>query len=170
MKLYVASSWRNKYQPEVVIHLRSWGHEVYDFRHPAPDNDGFSWASIDPQWQLWSPEKYREALRHPIAKQGFACDWNGMTNAEGCVLVLPSGRSAHLEVGWFMGRDLPVWIYVPEQVEPELMYLLAKSGADALCKSFMELKLSLESRERCVHNNLPSDCGICVNTLRGADE
>jgi hypothetical protein len=31
-KIYVASSWRNEYYPEVVEKLREAGHEVYDFR------------------------------------------------------------------------------------------------------------------------------------------
>ena len=30
-KIYVASSWRNQYFPEVVKKLREYGHEVYDF-------------------------------------------------------------------------------------------------------------------------------------------
>ena len=29
-KIYVASSWRNQYFPEVVKKLREYGHEVYD--------------------------------------------------------------------------------------------------------------------------------------------
>lgn len=33
-KIYVASSWRNPYQPEVVAALRKTGYEVYDFRNP----------------------------------------------------------------------------------------------------------------------------------------
>lgn len=36
MKIYVASSWRNQYQPEVVATLRAVGHEVYDFKNPRP--------------------------------------------------------------------------------------------------------------------------------------
>ena len=28
--IYVASSWRNEYYPEVVAKLREAGHEVYD--------------------------------------------------------------------------------------------------------------------------------------------
>ena len=38
MKIYVASSWRNAQQPAVVARLREAGHEVYDFRNPAPAN------------------------------------------------------------------------------------------------------------------------------------
>ena len=33
-KIYVASSWRNVYYPEVVTRLREAGHEVYNFRNP----------------------------------------------------------------------------------------------------------------------------------------
>ena len=33
-RIYVASSWRNAYYPEVVKRLREYGHEVYDFRNP----------------------------------------------------------------------------------------------------------------------------------------
>ena len=47
-KIYVASSWRNSYQQDVVSFLRSEGHEVYDFTHPNGDMSyGFSWSSID---------------------------------------------------------------------------------------------------------------------------
>ena len=37
-KIYVASSWRNEYYPEVVAKLREAGHDVYDFRNP-PSGD-----------------------------------------------------------------------------------------------------------------------------------
>lgn len=127
-RIYVASSWRNPFQPSMVSTLRKAGHEVYDFRNPAPGNSGFSWSEIDPGWMFWTPERFREALRHPIAQRGFRFDQAGMDGADQCVLVLPCGRSAHLEAGWFMGRDLPVTVYAPTPLEPELMYLLG--GAD----------------------------------------
>ena len=58
-KIYVASSWRNSYQQDVVSFLRSEGHEVYDFTHPNGDMSyGFSWSSIDPNWKNWSTQQY----------------------------------------------------------------------------------------------------------------
>ena len=42
--------------------------------------------------------------------------------ADTCVLVLPCGRSAHAEAGWFAGRGLKTVVYIPEKQEPELMY------------------------------------------------
>jgi len=111
MKLYVASSWRNPHQQQIVAWLRELGHEVYDFQHPpGGDHLGFSWSDVDREWVSWSPEQYREGLEHPIAVAGFESDFGAMQWAEGCVLVLPCGRSAHLEAGWFVGAGKPLWI------------------------------------------------------------
>lgn len=41
--------------------------------------------------------------------------------ADACVLVLPSGRSSHLEAGWFAGKGKPVAVFATEPVEPDLM-------------------------------------------------
>lgn len=124
-RIYVASSWRNEWQPTVVQRLRHVGHEVYDFRSPPHGESGFSWRQIDPDWKGWSPEKYRKLLlTHPVASHGFLSDLRGMQWADTCVLVLPCGRSAHLEAGWFCGQGKRcVVLLVPG--EPELMNLLA---------------------------------------------
>lgn len=127
MKLYVASSWRNMYQPEVVMGLREVGHEVYDFRHPSHETIGFYRSAIDLVWKQWTPQQFVENLNHPIANRGFAADTAGMEWAEGCVLVTPCGISAHLEAGWFAGKGLPVWVLLSSG-EPELMYKLCTGG------------------------------------------
>ena len=77
-KIYVASSWRNVFQQDVVAILRDLGHEVYDFKNPPHGNGGFQWSDIDPDWQNWTTEQYQEALNHPIAQKGFDSDFNGM--------------------------------------------------------------------------------------------
>ena len=138
MKLYVASSWRNNEQPAVVNALRENGHEVYDFRNPhlgpGARGVGFHWSDIDPDWQSWTPAEFREALKHPLAVDGFAADQEGMDWSEGTVLVLPSGRSSHLELGYAVGQRKPTFILLSNG-EPELMYGLATH----LCISVEEL-------------------------------
>lgn len=126
MKIYVASSWRNLYQPEVVVALRDAGHEVYDFRNPANGNNGFHWSEIDPDWLGWDIETYRALLDDPIAEDEYAFDWNAMQWADCCVLVLPCGRSAHIEAGYFVGagKELHILLY-QDGFEPELMYKMA---------------------------------------------
>jgi len=140
MKIYVASSWRNQHQPFVVETLRRLGYEVYDFRNPAPGDHGFHWSEIDEEWQDWTPEAYRRALNHPIAESGFAADLAALTSCDVCVLVLPCGRSAHAEHFWHMGRGKPGVIYLPEPIEPELMY---KLGACRICVGLDEVYVAI---------------------------
>ena len=126
-KIYLASSWRNPFQPQMVETLRDWGHEVYDFRNPKEGNTGFQWSEIDSNWEAWSSIAFVEALGDPIANIGFALDWDAMQWAEACVLLLPCGRSAHLEAGYFKGASKPLYIYLAElRTEPELMYKMAE--------------------------------------------
>ncbi len=120
--IYVASSWRNRYQPRIVARLRAEGHTVYDFRNPAEGNDGFHWSEISPLWQHWSPRQFATALRNPIARDGFTMDMAALIAAEVVVLLLPSGRSSHIEAAYHLGRGRPVIVHMPEQCEPELMY------------------------------------------------
>jgi len=110
MHIYVASSWRNTYYPEVVAALREAGHEVYDFRNPPSGNPGFHWTDVDKDCMDWSPAQYQVNLSHPLAERQFKNDIDAMTACDACVLVLPCGRYA----------------FIPDKdsFEPELMYKL----------------------------------------------
>ena len=130
MRIYVASSWRNTLQPAVVVELRRAGHEVYDFRNPGPGSCGFAWSQIDADWLQWTPRTFVEALKHPVAKHGFGDDKNGLDWCDACVLVLPCGRSAHLEAGYAIGKGKQTYFLLhPDKFEPELMYLLGDGFA-----------------------------------------
>lgn len=125
-RIYLASSWRNEFQPTMVDLLRLNDHEVYDFRNPGPGQSGFSWSDIDPDWQNWTAAQYRAALtNNPIASHGYLNDFRAMEWADTCVLLLPCGRSAHLEAGWFAGRGKRLIILTQDGEEPELMALMA---------------------------------------------
>lgn len=144
--IYVASSWRNPYQQDVVSFLRDHGHEVYDFRSPTIEDPKFHWSEIDKDWKWWHPERFVEGLNHPLAVAGFHSDFSAMEASDTCVLVLPSGRSSHLEAGWFVGHEKRLFILLNEGghtyssqpcsacndldgchgvFEPELMYKMA---------------------------------------------
>ena len=131
-RIYVASSWRNKYYPEVVKRLLEAGHEVYDFRNPLHGGNGFRWTDIDPKAPEWEFGQYVEGLKHPLAERQFAADLEALEWADTCVLVLPCGRSAHTEAGWMAGAGKRVVAYIPEMVEPELMYKLFDSVVGTL--------------------------------------
>lgn len=148
MKIYVASSWRNEYQQHVVAELRKAGHEVYDFKHPAEGNAGFHWSEIDQNWQNWTTDQYRAALGHSYAQFGFNCDFDAMKAADACVLVLPCGRSAHLEAGWMKGAGNKVIAYIPEgiRIEPELMYGLLDGVTSDIQKLLSWLKPVVDTK------------------------
>jgi nucleoside 2-deoxyribosyltransferase len=119
LNIYVASSWRNAVQPMVVKALREHGFDVYDFRDP---DSHFKWADIDPNWVGWGRSEYIEALEHPLAHRGFESDMAALERCDVCLLVLPCGRSAHIEAGWAVGAGKPVIILLDKEPEPELMY------------------------------------------------
>lgn len=124
MKIYVASSWRNKVQPVVIQILRKHDFDVYDFRNPKPGSYGFYWSEIDPNWKSWSPKQFRDALSHPVAETNFALDMQSLQECDACVLVMPCGRSAHLEAGYAIGAGKPTAILLSNG-DPELMYKMA---------------------------------------------
>lgn len=134
--IYLASSWKNTYYPSVLAALRAAGHDVYDFRNPGDGTDGFKWSNLDPNWLEWSPEKYKHQLmENPLTEQQFGNDLRAIEACDCCVLLLPCGRSAHTEAGYFAGQGKPVYVLIPEKQEPELMYRLF----DGVCTSIDEL-------------------------------
>lgn len=127
MKIYVASSWRNETQNIVVDLLRAQNHEVYDFKNP-PNGPGFAWQEVMPEYdgETVTKESYLGALEHSRSTLGFVSDYDAMMWADAIVLVLPCGRSAHLELGWGVGHGKLTCILLDQpsyiQVTPELMY------------------------------------------------
>jgi hypothetical protein len=114
--------------------LEAQGHHVYDFKHPSGTADrGFHWADAglehsnpidgDPRVpDLADATNYIAALSHPAAIQGFERDLDAMSAADTFVLVLPCGRSAHLELGWAVGAGKRTAVLLTDPCTPELMY------------------------------------------------
>jgi hypothetical protein len=144
MKIYVASSWRNPVQPDVVARLRAENHDVYDFRNPAEGYRGFSWRQTHAEPPPWSAEVTRDVLGHPVAARGFGLDFDAMKWCDACVMVQPCGRSAALELGWCAGAGKFTCVLLADGQEPELMFKVA----DRLCTSLDEVVARLAARER----------------------
>lgn len=152
-KIYLASSWRNQQQPKILVMLREMGHEVYDFRNPAPDNDGFSWKQCTMPWgetiDMYDMSLYvRHITTNPVAQKGFGLDRNALHWCDTCVLLLPCGRSAHLEAGYAMGQGKETFVLLNKDgFEPELMYLLG----DHICETPGDLRVALNhsTEQRC---------------------
>ena len=120
--VYVASSWKNLMQEAVVCTLRAAGIACYDFKYDEGAN--FHWHEAGVNSDVETHDGYLSGLAHSRAVEGFASDFDAMKRADACVLVLPCGRSAHLELGWFVGQGKRTAILLEHGhvTPPELMY------------------------------------------------
>lgn len=149
--VYVASSWANPLQVAVCAALKSAGIDHYDFKNPPHGEGGFHWSHVMPSYdpgrreagtseQLADMYEYLDALQTDVAEAGFHSDYDAMEKADTFVLVLPCGRSAHLELGWAWGANKRTAILLDgamndNKVTPELMY----KGIDYLSDSLFDL-------------------------------
>lgn len=99
--------------------------------------------------------EFRDALSHPVAQKGFRSDFDAMRWADTCVLVLPCGRSAHLEAGYFVGAQKRLVVLLSDG-EPELMY----SMASKICITMEEMIAAVAAKE---------DPHAPVSTMRPTD-
>ena len=144
MNIYVASSWRNEFQPYVVWSLQERGYEVYVFKNPGLGDDGFHWSEIDENYKNWEVSQFVEALDHPLIIDEFKKDMTALDNwADVVVLLLPCNRSAHAEAGYHAGRGKPVIVFIPSKLDlvPELMYKMFYRVVDNLIDLHKELNL-----------------------------
>ena len=102
-RIYVASSWRNEYYPEVVQKLWDCGFDVYDLRNPPSGDEGFHWCNVRDKWLDWTPEEYRDNLMHPLAERQFGNDIKAMESC-GYLRTCPSLWSLRTYRGWLVCR------------------------------------------------------------------
>lgn len=137
--IYVASSWANPIHIAVCAALKAAGLSHYNFK----DEEGFHWSEVMPGWAqakqhregMVDPDVYLNALEHPRARQGYVRDFAAMQAAHTFVLVLPAGRSSHLELGWAVGQGKRTAVLLDDPCVPELMYTMV----DFISPSLMDL-------------------------------
>lgn len=107
--IYVAGSLRNKEVPRIAQELRQAGHVVFD--------DWFACGpEADDRWKDYEVARgrtYIEALKGDFAQNTFRFDRTHLALCDAIVLVLPAGKSAHLELGWVLGLGKPGYILLP---------------------------------------------------------
>jgi hypothetical protein len=126
-RIYLIGSLRNPAVQNVGRALRDAGHETFDDWHAAgPDADQY--------WQEYETARgrsYTEALNGPVAAHNFEFDMDWLKWADTGVLVMPAGKSGHMELGYIIGRGGHGFVYMPDG-EPDrwdLMYKLAEGIA-----------------------------------------
>lgn len=100
MNVYLIGSLRNPRIPAIGRELRQAGCTVFD--------DWFAAGEFaDDRWQAYEQAKghtYAQALQGYAAQHVFEFDKLHLSQSDVVVLVTPSGKSGHLELGWAL-RD-----------------------------------------------------------------
>lgn len=120
-KVYVIGSLRNPKIPEIANNLRDAGLEVFDDWYAAgPEADDY--------WQKYERERghsYAEALSGFAATNVYEFDKHHLDSTDAVILVLPAGKSGHLELGYCLGKGTPGYILLEEQ-EPDRFDVMYK--------------------------------------------
>lgn len=98
--IYIIGSLRNPKVPEVANALRAMGYDVFDDWYAAGEK-------ADDAWQAYEQQRgtpYDQALNGLAAKHVFSFDHKHLERADIGVLVMPAGKSGHLEFGWMLGK------------------------------------------------------------------
>ncbi len=123
MKVYLITSLRNPGVADLGNRIRALGFDVFD-----------DWWAAGPEaddcWQRYEQIRqrtYGEALYDRYAAHIFEFDREHLDSSDIGILVLPCGKSGHLELGYLIGQGKST--YVLFEGEPErydVMYRFAK--------------------------------------------
>ena len=121
MKIYLIGSLRNPEIPNIAKTMRQAGLNVFDdWFAPGPEADDF-WRT----YEQGRGHTYLEALDGYAAKHIFEFDKHHIDTSDVGVLVLPCGKSAHLELGYMLGKGKRGYILLDEVDRWDVMYQFA---------------------------------------------
>ena len=119
-KIYVIGALKNPQIPVVGDALRATGHEVFDNWYAAGPTADDHWR----EYEIGRGHSYLTALASPEAQHNFAFDKKWLDWADTGVLVLPAGKSAHIEAGYLRGQNKDTYVLFEEEPTDryDLMY------------------------------------------------
>lgn len=134
------SSWKNPFHQTIVSLLRGAGHTVYDYRKPAENVAGFRWEQLGSQPEKWSESRCINELGNPQVARAVQRERTQIMECDAVVLVLPSGRDAHMKLGMAMGLGKRCYVLTAGQHSPpELMYSLCAAVVSEVSELIDEL-------------------------------
>jgi len=140
-KIYLASSWKNKKAVDrVAKELSNLGYEVDNFTDPSNGRFVFSWTEL-PQ-EILQNLNAKTFLKDWRTQKAFKQDKEKIDWADAVVMIMPCGRSSHLELGYAAGKGKKTIIYYPNGFingEFETMYGFADVITSCIEDVWMEL-------------------------------
>ena len=108
--IYLIGSLRNPEIPAIGNRIREEGFEVFDEWHSAgPEADDYFKA-----YHIERNITYDQALKGYAAQHVFNFDKRHLDRADMAILVMPAGRSGHLELGYMAGKGKPTFVLLEE--------------------------------------------------------
>jgi hypothetical protein len=104
--LYLIGSLRNPEIPAIGKALRQAGHEVFDDWYAGGPTADDCWK----EYEQARGRTFVQALEGYAARHVFDYDRHHLDRADGGVLVLPAGKSGHLELGYLAGQGKPTYV------------------------------------------------------------
>lgn len=133
---FISSRWRNRDQVlNLVSKLRNKRKTVFCFME---GKDSYS-SKDDPEKVMKKFESIENWRKNKKVKQIFKTDMQGLKDSKTIVVLLPGGKSTHIEAGvaYGLGKKL---ILIGEQKETESLYLIF----DEVYKSYEEFLKSVK--------------------------
>ena len=121
MIIYLIGSLRNPRIPDIGNALREAGHEVFDDWYAAGEKADDAWRDYEKSRGRTFPE----ALSGLAAQHVFSFDRKHLEAADIGVLVLPAGKSGHIEMGWLVGRGRSCYVLLDNLDRWDVMYMFA---------------------------------------------
>ncbi|KKU83221.1 MAG: hypothetical protein UY10_C0013G0022 [Microgenomates group bacterium GW2011_GWA2_47_8] len=118
---FIASRWRNRDNVRLLSKkLREKGFSVYCF---IDEEQSLNDPNEDPEEEMKKFETIVDWRNNPAVKAMFDGDMNALRDSETLIMLLPAGKSAHMEAGaaYGMGKKC---IIVGEQKETESLYFI----------------------------------------------
>ncbi len=126
---YLVGSLRLDRVRLIAAALREDGHIVFDDWHASGPEADDIWKAYEQQ----RGRTYLQALKSPFAMNAFAFDKRHIQEADTVVLVLPAGKSGHLELGYAVGLGKRGFILLDNTDDRwDLMYQFASGIFDSL--------------------------------------
>jgi nucleoside 2-deoxyribosyltransferase len=104
--VYIIGSLRNEKIPQVGNLLRANGWDAFDDWYGAGHEADDKWRD----YENLRGRTHKDALFGYAARHVFAFDQYHLKRCDIAVLVMPAGKSGHLELGYFVGLGKPGFI------------------------------------------------------------
>ena len=126
-KIYIASSWKNQQEViDLAVYLENQGFEVDAFCRSTDKRYAFHWSElVDDEKDLQDYDAIG-MLADPRTQRAFREDKKWLDWADTVVMLMPCGRSSHLEGGYAKGQGKRLYLYGQfPKGEFDVMYGLA---------------------------------------------